>query len=67
MNFDVTVNGLPWRVAVEPADEPGRFQVSVKGRRRTFDASWIDADTLSLVRVASDGDDQTGSFTFKLK
>jgi biotin carboxyl carrier protein len=49
MNFDVTVNGRPWRVAVEPAEERGRFHVSVKGRRRVFDASWIDAETLSLI------------------
>jgi len=47
MNFDVTVNGRPWRVAVEPAEERGRFHVSVKGRRRVFDASWIDPETLS--------------------
>lgn len=49
MNFDVTVNGRPWKVAVEPADQPGRFQVIVKGRQRFVDASWIDADTLSVL------------------
>ena len=51
MNVDVTVNGRAWRVAVEPADQHGRFQVSIKGRQRIFDASWIDAGTLSLIRV----------------
>jgi biotin carboxyl carrier protein len=51
VNFDVTVNGRPWRVAIEPADRPGRVQVSVKGRRRVFDAAWVDAETLSLIGV----------------
>ena len=51
MNFDVIVDGRPWRVAIEPADRPGRVQVSVKGRRRVFDAAWIDAETLSLIGV----------------
>lgn len=49
MNFDVTVNGRPWRVAIELADTQGRVQVSIKGRRRTYDASWVDATTLSLI------------------
>jgi biotin carboxyl carrier protein len=49
MNVDVTVNGRPWRVALEPTDHPARFQVSVKGQRRLFDASWIDDETLSLI------------------
>jgi biotin carboxyl carrier protein len=53
MNFDVTINGRPWRVALEPAEQPGRVQVSVKGRRRLFDASWIDGETLSLIGVES--------------
>jgi biotin carboxyl carrier protein len=53
MNFDVTVNGRPWRVAIEPADVPGQVLVSIKGRRRTYDASWIDAVTLSLVSIDS--------------
>jgi biotin carboxyl carrier protein len=53
MKFDVIVNGRPWRVALEPAGPPGRFLVSVKGRRREFDASWIDPETLSLVSVES--------------
>jgi biotin carboxyl carrier protein len=49
MNFDVTVNGRPWRVALDKAGERGRVQVSVEGRRRAFDASWIDAETLLLI------------------
>ncbi len=49
MNYDVTVNGRPWRVAIEATDMPGRVKVSIKGRLRTYDASWIDAATLSLI------------------
>jgi biotin carboxyl carrier protein len=52
MNFDVTVNGKPWRVAIEAADAQGPAQVSVvtiRGRRRSFDVAWVDAATLSLV------------------
>lgn len=52
MTFDVTVNGRPWRVAIEPAEARGDASVSVimiDGRRRTYDASWIDAATLSLI------------------
>ena len=51
VKFDVTVNGRPWRVMIEPAERPGQFQVSVKGRCRIFDAAWIDAETLSLISV----------------
>jgi biotin carboxyl carrier protein len=54
MKFDVTVNGRPWRVAVEPAEQRGVVRVSVKGRRRLFDASWIDDRTLSLIHVDTD-------------
>jgi biotin carboxyl carrier protein len=46
------VNGRPWKVAVEPAERAGQFTVTIKGNSRTVDASWIDADTLSLI----DGD-----------
>ena len=49
MNVDVTVNGRPWKVAIEPAGEAGRLSVTIKGRSRVVDASWIDADTLSLL------------------
>jgi biotin carboxyl carrier protein len=49
MNYGVTVNGRPWRVAIEAADTQGQVQISIKGRRRTYDASWIDATTLSLI------------------
>ena len=51
MNIDVTINGRPWRVALDATDRAGRFQVSVKGRRRLFDASWTDEATLSLISV----------------
>jgi biotin carboxyl carrier protein len=51
MNYDVTINGRPWRVAIEPASQPGQFQVSVKGARQIVDAAWIDAETLSLIRT----------------
>jgi biotin carboxyl carrier protein len=49
VNVDVTLEGRPWKVTVEPADEPGQFAVTIKGTRRLVSASWIDADTLSLV------------------
>ena len=49
MNVDVMVNGRPWKVAVEPASQPGQVTVTIKGKSRMVDASWIDADTLSLV------------------
>lgn len=53
MNFDVRVNGHPWRVALEPAEQPGRFHVVVKGRQRSVDAAWIDSDTLSVLDGAT--------------
>ena len=49
MNFDITIDGRPWKVAIETAEAPGRFAVVVKGRKRVVDASWIDAHTLSLI------------------
>jgi biotin carboxyl carrier protein len=49
VNVDVMVNGRPWKVAVEPAEPAGKFTVTIKGKSRTVDASWIDADTLSLI------------------
>ncbi len=49
MTVDVSVDGHPWKVAIEPAERPGQFAVTVKGKRRVIDASWIDADTLSLL------------------
>jgi biotin carboxyl carrier protein len=49
MNVDVMVNGRPWKVAVEPAEQAGKFTVTIKGKSRVVDASWIDADTLSLI------------------
>jgi len=52
MNVDVTVNGRSWEVAIEPSGETGRLAVTIKGKTRVVDASWIDVDTLSLV----DGD-----------
>jgi biotin carboxyl carrier protein len=51
MTFDVTINGRPWRVALEATGQAGRVQVSVKGRRRLFDAFWVDEETLSLIGV----------------
>jgi acetyl/propionyl-CoA carboxylase alpha subunit len=53
MNFDVRVNEQPWRVALEPAEQPGRFQVIVKGRQRSVDVAWIDSDTLSVLDGAT--------------
>jgi biotin carboxyl carrier protein len=49
MNVDVTVNGRPWTVGVEPAEREGTFTVTVGGKIRLIDASWIDAETLSLI------------------
>jgi biotin carboxyl carrier protein len=54
MNFDVTVNGKPWRVALEAGETSGQVQVSIKGRRRVYDASWVDATTLSLIPLSGD-------------
>ena len=53
MNFDVSVNGKPWKVAIEAAGQAGRYTVTVKGKRREMDAAWIDADTLSLIDTQS--------------
>ena len=49
MNVDVMVNGRPWKVAVEPAERAGTFTVTIKGKSRMVDVSWIDRDTLSLI------------------
>jgi biotin carboxyl carrier protein len=51
MDFDVTVNGQLWRVVMEAAPSRDRVQVRVNGRVRTFDAAWIDGQTLSLIAV----------------
>ena len=56
MTFDVTVNGKPWRVAIEAADTGGPAQVSIvtiRGRRRSYDVSWVDAATLSLIPLSA--------------
>jgi hypothetical protein len=49
VNFDVEVNGRPWKVAVEAGEQPTQVTVGAKGRKRVVDASWVDADTLSLI------------------
>jgi biotin carboxyl carrier protein len=49
MNVDVVVNGRPWKVALEPAEPAGTFIVTIQGKSRKVDASWIDADTMSLI------------------
>jgi biotin carboxyl carrier protein len=53
MNFDVSVNGKPWKVAIEEAGQAGRYTVTVKGKRREMDVAWVDADTLSLIDTQS--------------
>jgi acetyl/propionyl-CoA carboxylase alpha subunit len=53
MNVDVLVNGRPWKVAVEPAEKAGTFTVTIKGKSRVVDGSWLDADTLSLIDGAA--------------
>ena len=65
MNFDVTVNGRPWRVAIEPAAVPGQVHVSIKGQRRAYDVSWVDASTLSLIPL--DGDSRGREFGLQRK
>ena len=52
MNVNVMVNGRAWKIAIEPARERGKLAVTIAGRTRVIDMSWVDADTLSLV----DGD-----------
>ncbi len=52
MTVEVSVDGRPWRIGIEPAERPGQFAVTVKGKRRLIDASWVDADTLSLLDSA---------------
>jgi biotin carboxyl carrier protein len=54
LNFDVSVNGRPWRVAIEPAGAPGQVRVSIKGRRQAYDVSWVDGSTLSLIPLEGD-------------
>jgi biotin carboxyl carrier protein len=49
MNVDVLVNRRPWKVAVVPAEHAGTFTITIKGKSRVVDASWIDGDTLSLI------------------
>jgi biotin carboxyl carrier protein len=49
--IDITVNGRPWRVAIDPTSVAGQVKVSIKGRSRTYDISWIDAATLSLISL----------------
>jgi biotin carboxyl carrier protein len=49
MNVDVMVNGRTWTIAVEPAGDKGELAVTIEGRTRVVDASWIDSDTLSLL------------------
>jgi biotin carboxyl carrier protein len=49
VSVDVTVNGRQWKVALDSAEQPGRFTVTIKGKRRSVDASFIDAETLSLI------------------
>jgi biotin carboxyl carrier protein len=53
VNFDVAVNGRAWKVGIEARTQPGEFAVSVKGRTRIVNASWIDSNTLSLIEGSS--------------
>ena len=53
MNFDVAVNGRPWKVAIEATEQPNQVTVGVKGKKRVIDASWLDDDTLSLIDGAA--------------
>ena len=49
MNVEVIVNGRNLKVAIEPGAQPGTFTVTIKGNSRQVDASWIDAETVSLI------------------
>jgi len=49
VNFEVAVNGRPWKVAIEAGEQPGECRVVMEGETRLLNASWIDADTLSLI------------------
>ena len=49
MIFDIAVNGRPWKVGIEPAEGIEQFSVTVNGRTRAVDASWIDGHTLSVI------------------
>jgi biotin carboxyl carrier protein len=51
MNFDVTINGRPWKVALDPAEQTRRMLAVVRGRRRAIDTAWIDGNTLSLISL----------------
>jgi biotin carboxyl carrier protein len=53
VTIDVTLEGRPWKVEVEPDDGPGQFAVTIQGARRLVAASWIDADTLSIIEGAT--------------
>jgi biotin carboxyl carrier protein len=53
VTIDVTVEGRPWKVSVEPDDAAGQFAVTIKGARRLVSASFIDADTLSILDGAT--------------
>jgi biotin carboxyl carrier protein len=49
VNVDVTVNGCQWTVGLEPGERSGTFTVTIKNKSRLVDASWLDADTFSLI------------------
>ncbi len=49
MNVNIVVNGRLWTVAVEPAEQARAFTVTITGKSRQVDASWIDADTVSMI------------------
>lgn len=55
MDFDVTINGRPWKVALDPTGQARRVVVVVRGRRRTIDTTWIDGNTLSLISLDDGG------------
>jgi biotin carboxyl carrier protein len=53
MNFDVAVNGRPWKIAIESRERGSEATVVVKGKKRVLNVRWIDADTLSLIEGSS--------------
>jgi biotin carboxyl carrier protein len=51
VSIDVSVNGNPWKVAIDAGSRTGRYAVTVKGAPREMDIAWIDADTISLIDI----------------
>ncbi len=49
MTVEVIVNGRSWKVTLDPAGKTGAFSVTINGKNRVVNASWIDAETISMI------------------